>query len=58
MLEVILIDKSKNSIVFELPFDVYHEILNGYIDYKKVKRNKTKTELIEELNEFLKKDEK
>ena len=53
MLEVILIDKAKNSVVINLLDDEYKQLFKNKIDDEKVKKNRTKAELHETVREFL-----
>ena len=54
MMEVIVIDKAKNTIVIDLLENEYRELFKGKIDTKKVKRHKTKSDLYEEITKYLK----
>lgn len=54
MIEVMIIDKAKNTIVIDLWENEYKELFKGKIDSKKVKRHKTKSDLYEEITKYLK----
>ena len=58
MIEVMIIDKAKNTIVIDLWENEYKELFKGKIDTKKVKRHKTKSDLYEEITNYLKEGDK
>lgn len=58
MIEVMIIDKAKNTIVIDLWENEYKELFKGKIDTKKVKRHKTKSDLYEEITKYLKEGDK
>lgn len=51
-LNVLLIDKEKNCIIVDLMQDEYNFIKNK-VDLRLVKKNKTRSELIKEVRNFL-----
>ena len=53
MLEVILIDKAKNSVVINLLDDEYKTIFKDKINVKSVKKHRNKGDLHETLREFI-----
>ena len=54
MIQIIIIDKEKNTVVIDLLKDEYNQLFKGKIDFKKVKRHKTVKELDNEVHEYLK----
>lgn len=56
MINVLIIDKEKNTIMINLWEEEYHKLFENKIDVNKIKKHKTLPELDKEVRDYLKLD--